>query len=60
MLLKLLWLAHAILCIFAVYDVMNSKRDWASKVVLLALILAIPFIGPGLYLFAFRDKGYSL
>jgi hypothetical protein len=52
-------LAHTILCIFAIYDVMNSRRDWATKVVLLTIILIIPFIGPGLYLFAFRDKGYS-
>jgi Phospholipase_D-nuclease N-terminal len=55
----LLWLTAAILDIFAVSDVMRSKRDWATKVVLLAIILLIPFIGAGLYLFAFRDKGYS-
>ncbi len=55
----LLWLFAAILDIFAIYDVMNSKRDWATKVVLLAIILLIPYIGAGLYLFAFRDKGYS-
>jgi hypothetical protein len=55
----LLWLVAAILDIFAIYDVMNSRRDWATKVVLLAIILVIPFVGAGLYLFAFRDKGYS-
>jgi len=55
----LLWLVAAVLDIFAIYDVMNSKRDWATKVVLLAIILVIPFVGAGLYLFAFRDKGYS-
>ncbi len=55
----LLWLIAAVLDIFAIYDVMNSKRDWATKVVLLVIILMIPFIGAGLYLFAFRDKGYS-
>jgi hypothetical protein len=55
----LLWLAAVILDIFAITDVMNSSRDWATKVVLIAIILLIPFIGAGLYLFAFRDKGYS-
>jgi hypothetical protein len=55
----LLWVIAAILDIFAITDVMRSNRDWATKVVLLAIILVIPFIGAGLYLFAFRDKGYS-
>ena len=55
----LLWVIVSILNIFAIYDVMTSRRDWATKVVLLALILVIPFIGAGLYLFAFRDKRYS-
>lgn len=51
-----LWLAGIILDIFAISDVINSRRDWATKVVLLAIILLIPFIGAGLYLFAFREK----
>jgi hypothetical protein len=55
----LLWLTVVILDIFAISDVMRSNRDWATKVVLLVIILLIPFIGAGLYLFAFRDKGYS-
>ncbi|HZS06896.1 MAG TPA: PLDc N-terminal domain-containing protein [Blastocatellia bacterium] len=55
-----IWLAAVILDIFAINDVMNSRRDWATKVVLVALILLLPFIGSGLYLFAFRDKGYSV
>jgi len=55
----LLWLTAVILDIFAVSDVMRSNRDWATKIVLLVIILLIPFIGAGLYLFAFRDKGYS-
>jgi hypothetical protein len=55
----LLWLVAAILDIFAIYDVMSSSRDTATKVVLLVLILLLPFIGAGLYLFAFRDKGYN-
>ncbi|HEX9000818.1 MAG TPA: PLDc N-terminal domain-containing protein [Blastocatellia bacterium] len=55
----LLWLVVVILDIFAISDVMNSRRDWATKIVLLAIILLIPFIGAGLYLLVFRDKGYS-
>ncbi len=55
----LLWLVVVILDIFAISDVMNSRRDWATKIVLLVIILAIPFIGAGLYLLVFRDKGYA-
>jgi len=56
---SLLWLVATILDIFAISDVMRSKRDWATKVVLMAIILLIPFVGAGLYLFAFRDKSVS-
>jgi hypothetical protein len=55
----LLGLVAAILDIFAIYDVMNSSRDTATKIVLLAIIILVPFIGAGLYLFALRDKGYA-
>ncbi len=55
----LLWVIAAILDIFAITDLMNSRRDWATKIVLLVIILLIPFIGAGLYLLVFRDKGYS-
>lgn len=55
----LLWLVVVILDLFAISDVMRSRRDTATKVVLLAIILLIPFIGAGLYLLVFRDKGYS-
>jgi phospholipase D-like protein len=55
----LLWLVATILDIFAISDVMRSSRDWATKVVLIAIILVIPFVGAGLYLFAFRDKSVS-
>ncbi len=55
----MLWVIAAILDIFAITDVMNSRRDWATKIVLLVIILLIPFIGAGLYLLVFRDKGYS-
>lgn len=52
----LLWTAAIILDIFAISDVLRSSRDLATKVVLLAIILIFPFIGAGLYLFAFREK----
>ena len=52
----LLWLVAAILNIFAISDVLRSNRDLATKIVLIAIILLIPFVGAGLYLFAFRDK----
>ena len=55
----LLWLVATILDIFAISDVMRSNRDLATKVVLIAIILLIPFVGAGLYLFAFRDKSIS-
>jgi hypothetical protein len=55
----LLWLVATILDIFAISDVMRSSRDWATKVVLTAIILLIPFVGAGLYLFAFREKSIS-
>ena len=55
----LLWLVAAILNIFAISDVVRSSRDWATKVVLIAIILLIPYVGAGLYLFAFRDKSIS-
>jgi Phospholipase_D-nuclease N-terminal len=54
----ILLIAYAALSFYAILDVLKSSRDWATKVVLIAIIL-IPFVGAGLYLFAFRDKGYS-
>ncbi|MEP7337747.1 MAG: PLDc N-terminal domain-containing protein [Acidobacteriota bacterium] len=56
---NLLWVIAVILDIFAISDVMNSRRDWATKIVLLVIILLLPFIGAGLYLLVFRDKGYA-
>jgi hypothetical protein len=55
----LLWLVAVILDIFAISDVLGSRRDLATKVVLIAIILLIPYVGAGLYLFAFRDKSNS-
>jgi hypothetical protein len=60
MLWNLLWLVHVALAILAISDVVSSGRDMGTKVVLIVLILAIPFIGPGLYLFALKDKGYKI
>jgi Phospholipase_D-nuclease N-terminal len=50
--------AYAILSLYAIFDLLRTSRDWATKVVLTAIIL-IPFVGAGLYLFAFRDKRNS-
>ena len=55
----LLWLVATILDIFAISDVLRSSRDMATKIVLIAIILLIPYVGAGLYLFAFRDKSIS-
>jgi Phospholipase_D-nuclease N-terminal len=54
----LLLIAYSVLSLYSILDVMKSSRDWATKVVLIAIIM-IPFVGAGLYLFVFRDKGYS-
>jgi Phospholipase_D-nuclease N-terminal len=50
--------AYVMISLYAISDVLKSSRDWATKVVLIAIILILPFVGAGLYLFAFRDKGY--
>ena len=55
---NLLLITYAILSLYAILDVLKSTRYWATKVVLIAIIL-IPFVGAGLYLFAFRDKRHS-
>ena len=55
----LLWAIVAILDIFAIYDVMSTKRDGATKAVLLVIIRLIPVIGSGLYLLVFRDKSHA-
>ena len=59
LMVTLLWLVATILDIFAISDVLRSSRDLATKIVLIAIILLIPFVGAGLYLFAFRDKSIS-
>jgi hypothetical protein len=54
----LIWLVTIILDIFAINNVLRSRRDTATKVVLIVLILLFPLIGAGIYLLVFRDKGY--
>lgn len=58
MFVTLVSIGTIILDIFAISDVMKSSRDTATKIVLIALILLFPIAGAGLYLLAFRDKGY--
>ncbi len=55
MLMNLLLMLYVLLTLYAIYDVLSSRRDWATKVVL-AFITMIPFVGAGLYLLVFRDK----
>lgn len=54
----ILLIAYLILSFYAIIDVLRSSRDWATKIVLIAITM-IPFVGAGLYLFAFRDKRSS-
>ena len=56
MLWNLLWIGAIILDIFALSDVMKSNRDTASKIVLMALILLVPFFSAAIYLLVFRNK----
>jgi hypothetical protein len=56
----LFWIAAVILDIFAISDVMNSRRDTFSKVLLIALILPFPIFAAGIYLLVFRDKRYAV
>lgn len=50
-----LWLFSLLLSVAAIRDLFRTRRDWATRVVLITIIL-IPFIGAGLYFFALRDK----
>lgn len=52
---QFLWLASLLLSLAAIRDLFRTRRDWATRVVLVMIIL-IPFIGAGLYFFALRDK----
>lgn len=50
--------AAIILDIFALTDVMNSRRDTTTKIVLMVLIILFPVFAAGIYLLVFRDKGF--
>ena len=47
-----------ILDIIAISNVLRSRHDNFTKAVLIILILMFPFIGAGVYLLVFRDKGW--
>ncbi len=51
----ILWLAGLLLSLVAIRDLFRIRRDWATRVVLILVIL-VPFVGAGLYFFALRDK----
>ena len=55
---SLLWVTAVVLDLFAINDVMNSRRDLFSKIVLIVLILLFPIFAAGIYLLVFRDKSY--
>ena len=59
MLSFLIWLIIAIFDIFAIANVLKSNRDTATKVILIVLIICVPFVGAGVYLLVFRDKGWT-
>ena len=51
----ILWLACLLFSLVAVRDLLRTRRDWATRVVLITIIL-VPFVGAGLYFFALRDR----
>jgi membrane protein DedA with SNARE-associated domain len=53
----LIWIIIVILDIIAISNVLKSRHDNFTKTVLIVLILFFPFIGAGVYLLVFRDKG---
>jgi hypothetical protein len=54
----LFWLVVIIFDIIAISNILRSRQDNATKIVLILLILFFPIIGAGVYLLVFRDKGY--
>lgn len=52
---NILWLLSVVLSMVAVRDLFRTPRDWATRAVLI-VIIAVPFIGAGLYFFALRDR----
>ena len=55
---SLIGIAAIVLDIFALNDIVNSKRDTFSKTVLIVLVLLFPIFAAGIYLLVFREKGY--
>ena len=55
---SLIVIATIVLDIFALNDIVNSKRDTFSKIVLIVLVLLFPIFAAGIYLLVFREKGY--
>lgn len=53
----LIWIIIVILDIIAISNVLKSRHDNFTKAVLIVLILFFPFIGAGVYLLVFRDRG---
>jgi hypothetical protein len=52
---NLLWFLSWCLTLAAIVDIVRSARDWATKAVLVVIVL-VPFVGAGLYFLALRDK----
>ncbi|NDD63335.1 MAG: hypothetical protein EBZ36_05070 [Acidobacteria bacterium] len=52
---NILWLIAATLSLAAIRDLFQSPRDRTTRMVLI-LIVMVPFVGPGLYFFALRDR----
>jgi hypothetical protein len=52
----IIWVVTTTLYILALADVIRSHRSLGEKIVLVALIVALPIIGPALYLFILKDR----
>lgn len=52
----IIWVVTTTLYILALADVIRSNRSLGEKIVLVALIIALPVIGPALYLFILKDR----
>ncbi len=52
---NLLWFLSWCLTLAAIVDIFRSARDWATKAVLVVIVL-VPFVGAGLYFLALRDR----
>jgi hypothetical protein len=52
----IIWVVTTTLYILALADVLRSNRSLGEKIVLVALIVALPIIGPALYLFILKDR----